>query len=357
MSLPIIDLRSDISSKPTPEMRQAMFESDVGHELLGEDAKTIELEEIAAKLLDKEAALFVPTGAMGNLISILVHCYEFGCEIIVGDQCHIHLFAQGGCSTIGRVHCRAVRTQSDGTLLLQDIEDYIRPANESVLIPRTKLVCLENTHTQTGGKVLSVEYTESVGQLCQQYGLKLHMDGTRLLNAAVYLNVEPAKLVRACDSITLCLSKSLAAPIGSLVVGSRDFIEKARRMRKVLGGAVKHAGMLAAAGIIALTQMSKRLHIDHENAKILAEGLANIDGFILNSEDTQTNIVFITIDFNKFQINEETLRNLLKDQYGIILPISAKSKFRLVTHYMITKQHIEYVVETLAKVSNQFRNN
>lgn len=272
MSLPIVNFCSDDVTKPTVEMRQAMFDTDVGHGA-HDHSTVVELQETAAKLLGKEAALFVPTGIMADLISILVHCPEIGSEMIVGDESYIHLSEQGGCSTIGRVHCRTVSTQSDGTLLLKDIEERIRLNNGSLHFPRTKLVCLENTHNRKGGKVLSVEYVDSVGHLCQQYGLKLHMDGSRLMNAVAYLNIEPAELVRSCDSISLGLSKGLAAPLGSLIVGSKDFIEKARRLRKVLGGGIKQPGMSAAAAIIGLTQMCKRLHIDHENARFLAEGV------------------------------------------------------------------------------------
>jgi threonine aldolase len=355
MSSSFIDLRSDTVTKPTAEMRQAMFDAEVGDDVYGDDLTVLKLQEMAAKLLGKEAALFVPSGTMGNLICVLNHCSQFGSEIILGDESHIHVFEQGGCATLGRVHTRTVPTQPDGTLLLKDIEERIRPVIDDHF-PLSKLVCLENTHNRMGGKVLTVEYIQSVGQLCQQYGLKLHMDGARLINAAVQLNVDPAKLVECCDSVSLCLSKGLAAPVGSLVVGTHEFIRQAKRLRKVLGGGMRQAGVLAAAGIISLTQMPQLLKIDHQNAKLLAEGLSKIHGCEIDPEnDIQTNIVFFVLNPSKVKIDAKTLSDILKREYGILVSTPGKFKFRLVTHYMITRENIEYVLEQFKSVLEKYK--
>lgn len=356
MTSSLIDLRSDTVTKPTAEMRQAMFEAEVGDDVYDDDPTVVKLQEMAANLLGKEAALFVPSGTMGNLICILIHCSEFGSEMLLGDESHLHINEQGGCATIGRIHPRTVPTQADGTLLLKDIEERIRPLKADVHAPRTKVVCLENTHNRMGGKVLTVEYIQSVANLCQEYQIKLHMDGARLLNAVVALNIHPAQLVQSCDSISLCLSKGLAAPVGSLVVGTKDLIEQAKRLRKVLGGGMRQVGILAAAGLISLTQMPKLLHIDHQNAKLLAEGLAKIDGCQINpEEDVQTNIVFFTLNSNTFRIDAPTFAEILKREYGILVVASSRWRFRLLTHYMISKENIEYVLEQIKTVLEKNR--
>ena len=351
-----IGLRSDTVTKPTDEMRLAMFNAEVGDDVYGSDPTVLKLQEMAAKLLGKEAALFVPTGTMGSLICILNHCSHFGSEMILGDESHIHVYEQGGCATVARVHSRVVPTQADGTLRLQDIEEYIRPDRNNDHFPLTTLVCLENTHNRMGGKVLSVEYVESVGRLCQQYGLKLHMDGARLLNAAVELNIEPAKLVASCDSISLCLSKDLAAPVGSLVIGSREFSRQAKRLRKVLGGGMRQVGVLAAAGIIALTEMPKQLGVDHQHAKLLARGLAKIDGCVIDPEnDVQTNIVFFNLDSNKVTVDGQLLADILKRDFDILISAFGKWRCRVLTHYMITKENIDYVLDKVTIVLDKNR--
>jgi threonine aldolase len=351
MSSSFIDLRSDTVTKPTAEMRQAMFDAEVGDDVYGSDPTVLKLQEMAAKLLGKEAALFVPSGTMSNLICVLNHCSQFGSEMILGDECHMHMYEQGGCATLGRIHTRTVPTQPDGTLLLKDIEDRIRTVKDDDHLPLTKLVCLENTHNRMGGKVLTVEYTQSVGQLCKKYGLLLHMDGARLMNAAVELNVDPAKLVESCDSVSICLSKGLAAPVGSLVVGTQEFIRQAKRLRKVLGGGMRQVGVLAAAGIISLTQMPKLLKLDHQNAKLLAEGLSKIEGCEINPEkDVQTNIVYFVLNSSKVNIDGQTFSDTLKRESGILVSAHGKWKCRFVTHYMITRENVEYVLEQVRLV-------
>ena len=342
----IIDLRSDTVTQPTAEMRQAIFDAEVGDDVYGDDPTVIKLQEMAASMLGKEAALLVSSGTMGNLICVLNHCSQFGSEMILGDECHLHIYEQGGCATLGGIHSRTVPTQPDGTLLLEDIENKIRAVKNDDHLPLTKLVCLENTHNRMGGKVLTVEYIQSVGRLCQHYGLKLHLDGARLMNAAVELNVDPKKLVEPCDSVSLCLSKSLAAPAGSLVLGTKEFIRQAKRLRKALGGGMRQAGILAAAGIISLTKMPKLLKLDHENAKLLAEGLSKIDGCEIDpAKDVQTNIIFFTLNCNKLKIDGQDLTDILKREYGILVSAHGKYLCRFVTHYMITRENIEYVID------------
>ncbi|CAF1086340.1 unnamed protein product [Rotaria magnacalcarata] len=351
MSSSFIDLRSDTVTKPTVEMYQAMFDAKVGDDVYGDDPTVLELQEMTAKLLGKEAALFVPSGTMGNLICVLNHCSQFGSEMILGDECHIHVYEQGGCATLGRIHSRTVRTQPDGTLLLDDIEQKIRTAKDNDHFPQTKLVCLENTHNRMGGKVLTVEYIQSVGKLCQQYGLKLHMDGARLMNAAIQLNIQPAKLVECCDSVSFCLSKGLAAPVGSLVVGTHDFIRRAKRLRKVLGGGMRQVGVLAAAGIISLTKMPKLLELDHQHAKLLAQGLSKIHGCEIDPEnDVQTNIVVFQLDPDKINIDASTFATILKNEYQILVTVQGKFRCRFVAHYMISKENIEYVLQKVKQV-------
>ncbi|CAF1396786.1 unnamed protein product [Adineta steineri] len=350
MSTSFIDFRSDTVTKPTKEMRQAMFDAEVGDDVYGDDLTVIKLQDMAAQLFGKEAALFVPSGTMGNLICVMNHCGQFGSEMILGDLNHIHLFEQGGCATLGRVHSRVAPTQPDGTILLKDIEERIRMMTDDHF-PQTKLVCLENTHNRMGGKVLTLEYIQSVGQLCKQYGLKLHMDGARLMNAAVALDVDPAQLIECCDSASICLSKGLAAPVGSIILGTKEFILQAKRLRKVLGGGMRQAGILAAAGIISLTQMQKLLKLDHQNAKLLAEGLAKIPGCEINPEnDVQTNIVYFDLNPNKVKIDLQTIAGIFKSEHGILMSASGKWKARLVIHYMITKENIEYFLEQFKNI-------
>ncbi|HUW09855.1 MAG TPA: low-specificity L-threonine aldolase, partial [Anaerolineae bacterium] len=266
-----IDLRSDTFTKPTPAMLAAMFRADVGDDVFGEDPTVNRLEAIAAERLGKEAAVFVASGTMGNLICLLAHCGR-GDEVILGDQSHTYVYEQGGSSALGGIHPRPLPNQPDGTIDLDAMEGAIRGLN--IHFPPTRLICLENTHNRCGGAVLTVDYMRSVGKLARDHEIALHLDGARLFNAAVALGVDVKELVADADSVTFCLSKGLAAPVGSVVCGSSDFVAQARRARKVVGGGWRQAGVIAAAGIVALEQMVDRLADDHANAKRLAEGLA-----------------------------------------------------------------------------------
>jgi len=340
----IVDLRSDTITKPTPSMLQAMVQAEVGDDVFGEDPTVNRLEEMAAESLGKEAALFVASGTMANLVSQLAHCGR-GDEMILGDQAHIFFYEQGGSAAIGGIHPRTLPNQSDGKIALQDIEAAIRPDN--IHFPRTKLVLLENTHNRCNGNPLDIEYMQSVGKLASTYELKVHVDGARIFNAAVALGVDAKDLVSQADSVSFCLSKGLAAPVGSLVCGGLSFIEKARRARKVLGGGMRQAGILAAAGIIALTEMVERLANDHTNAKRLAEGLAGINGLSVDPEFVKTNIAFFDVTRN--DMTAEQLSNQLASKGIKVLPLGSK-RLRAVTHYHITSDDIEYALGVSAKV-------
>jgi threonine aldolase len=335
----ILDLRSDTITKPTPAMRQAMAEAEVGDDVYGEDPTVNRLEAMTAELLGKEAALFVASGTMGNLTAVLSHCGR-GDEVILGDRCHIFRSEQGGAAALGGVHPMAIRNQPDGTLELAEIEANIRGDNEHY--PVTKLVCVENTHNFCGGRVLPVDYMDAVGDLAHAHGLKVHVDGARLWNAAVALGVAPARLVRNADSVSVCLSKGLAAPVGSLVAGDKAFVARARRMRKVAGGGMRQAGILAAAGIVAITEMVERLSDDHANAKALAHGLAALDGIAIDPDAVETNLVFF--ELTRADLTPAQLVNGLA-AHGVQLSASGGRRLRAVLNYHITAADVEHILD------------
>jgi threonine aldolase len=340
-----VDLRSDTITLPTSSMRQAMATAEVGDDVFGEDPTVRRLEELAAERLGKEAGLFVASGTMANLVSQLTHCGR-GDEMILGDQAHIFFYEQGGSAAVGSIHSRTVTNQPDGKILLEDIEAAIRPDN--VHFPRTRLIVLENTHNRCYGSPLDTAYLQSVHQLASRCSLKVHVDGARLFNAAAALGATVAELAAPADSISICLSKGLAAPVGSVVCGTRSFIEKARRGRKVLGGGMRQAGVLAAAGIVALTEMTARLPEDHATARHLAEGLAESRGISIDIERVKTNIVFF--DSKVDELPADRLSTLLAAEGIHVLP-TGKRRLRAVTHYHITAEDIDYTLKIFAKVT------
>ncbi|NOZ29006.1 MAG: low-specificity L-threonine aldolase [Chloroflexi bacterium] len=340
----LVDLRSDTITKPTPAMRRAMAEAEVGDDVFGEDPTINRLEEMAAEKLGKEAAMFVASGTMGNLVSLLAQCNR-GDEIILGDQAHTFLYEQGGAAALGGIHPRPLPNQPDGTLDLQQVEAAIR--SDNVHFPRTRLIALENTHNRCYGNPLTVEYMNAVGSLARRHGLKLHVDGARIFNAAIALGVDVQDLVADADSVTFCLSKGLAAPVGSIVCGTHEFIAEARRARKVVGGGMRQAGVLAAAGIVALTEMVDRLAEDHANARRLAEGLAEMDGISIDPERVKTNIVY-------FDVTSETITTQeLVDQLGAegvrVLALGPR-QVRAVTNYHVSAEDIEYALGVFQRV-------
>jgi threonine aldolase len=341
----MIDLRSDTVTQPTPEMRQAMAEAEVGDDVFSEDPTVNRLQEMAAERMGKDAALFVASGTMGNLAAVLAHCGR-GDEVILGNQSHTFLFEAGGISALGGVQPYTLPNLPDGTLEKSAIKNAIR--SENIHHPISRLVILENTHNRCGGVALTREYTQEIGNLAHTSGLKLHIDGARIFNAAVANKIDAKQLAEPADSVTFCLSKGLCAPVGSLLCGNKDFIYQARRIRKQLGGGMRQAGILAAAGIVALEKMIDRLEEDHERAKKLAEGLQNIEGIELFLGMPQTNMVFISLS-EKVKSDAIQLSALLLSQ-GIKVNPSGNRSMRLVTHYWINDADVEKVIAGFRQV-------
>jgi threonine aldolase len=341
-----IDLRSDTVTLPTPAMRQAMAEAQVGDDVYGEDPTVNRLQDMAAGMLGKEAALFVPSGTMGNLAAILAHCTR-GDEVILGNQAHTFLFEAGGISALGGVHSCQLLNRSDGTLDLEDIRRAIRADDPHQ--PITRLVSLENTHNRCGGVALSVEYTQSVGDLCRQHGILLHIDGARLFNAAAALGVPASALAGPADSVTFCLSKGLCAPVGSLICGSHDFIRRAHRVRKQLGGGMRQAGILAAAGIVALESMPACLADDHARARRLAKQLAAIPGLVLDPGTPQTNMIFMSLSATVSDLDAQAVADRLLKK-GVKVGAVGSRRFRLVTHYWIDEVAVDRAAAAFSEV-------
>jgi len=343
----MIDLRSDTVTLPTPAMREAMFQAEVGDDVYGEDPTVNRLEAMAAERLGKQAALFVVSGTMGNLVALLTHCGR-GDEVILGTLSHTFLYEAGGSATLGGIHHWAVPNQADGTLALEQIEAAIRPDN--VHTPRTRLICLENTHNRCGGAVLPPEYCDAVGALAREHNLSVHLDGARLFNAAVALGIEARELVRSVDSVSFCLSKGLSAPVGALLCGEAGFIAEARRWRKAVGGGMRQCGILAAAGIVALEQMVDRLAEDHANAYRLAKGIAQTPGLYLDLDTVQSDIVIFQVIAE--QISATELVAVLLER-GVQMSAISTSRIRAVTHYGIESQDIDTTLNAIADAMEQ----
>ncbi|MHC4640272.1 MAG: low-specificity L-threonine aldolase [Planctomycetota bacterium] len=340
-----IDLRSDTVTLPSSEMREAIYRAEVGDDVFGDDPTINRFEKMAAERVGKESALFVASGTMGNLICSLTHCAR-GEEVILGDKSHMFLNEAGGMSALGGIHPHIVENQPDGTMRLEDIEGAIRGSN--VHYPRTRLICLENTHNSCNGTALPAEYIDSVAGLAKRHGLSLHLDGARIFNAAVALGVDVKELTRSVDSVSFCLSKGLSAPVGSAVCGTVDFIAEARRNRKVLGGGMRQAGILAAAGIVALEEMVERLSEDHANAKRLAEGIAQIEGLAIDVGAVQTNIIYFELVSDK--VDAQAFLARLGEQGIKLLCLGGARRFRVVTHYGIEAEDIKVTLAALKEV-------
>lgn len=342
-----IDLRSDTVTLPSDEMREAMRSVDLGDDVFGEDPTVNELQEMAAELTGKEASLLVSSGTMGNLVCVLTHCSR-GEEVILGDKSHIFLNECGSMSTVGGVHPHTIADQPDGTMRLEDIEAAIRGDNEHW--PRTRLICLENTHNRCFGAPLTPDYMASVAKLAHERGFKVHLDGARIFNAVVALGVDVKELTRHADSLSFCMSKGLSAPVGSVVCGTREFIAEARRNRKVLGGGMRQAGIIAAPGIVALGKMVARLAEDHENARRLAEGIAEIPGLSIDVSMVKTNIIYFDVDTDKMSM--EQIRTGLERNGIKVLP-TGPARFRMVTHYGIQVNDIDRTIAALKEIIHQ----
>lgn len=340
-----IDLRSDTVTHPTPEMRRAMAEAQVGDDVFGEDPTVNRLQAIAAERMGKEAGLFVASGTMGNLVAVLSHCGR-GEEVILGDRAHTFLYEAGGVAALGGVHPYPVLNQTDGTLRVEDVREAIRA--EDVHFPHSRLICLENTHNRCGGVVLTAEYTDDMGRLARARGLALHIDGARIFNAAAALGVPTQRLVQAADSICFCLSKALCAPVGSVLCGNQAFIAQARRIRKQVGGGMRQAGILAAAGIVALETMVDRLPEDHANAQRLARGLGGIPGIQLDAGTPYTNMVIFGLAPSVPMDGRETAERLA--QRGVRVQVIAPRRFRAALHYWVDAQSVDRAIESFRQV-------
>lgn len=357
-----IDLRSDTVSQPTESMRTAMFNAVLGDDVYGEDPTVNQLEAKCAEMFDKEAALFVPSGTMGNLISVMVHCNRRGEEAVLGDMSHIFLYEQGGAASIAGVLLHPICNQVDGTFSLDEFRKRIRGIDYHE--PNTKLAIIECTHNMCGGKVPSLQWIDEFVQICNSHKIAKHMDGARIFHAATYLDVPVSRLAKDFDSVTFCLSKSLCAPVGSVIVGSREFIQEARRVRKSLGGGMRQAGILAAAGIVALDEIVPKLYVDHIRLKKIAQSIAELaNPFIaVDTEKVQTNIlIFHLTDVTKYpaeylikrlaEVHKNELNNGIVDANGngIIVKIcSRNSSFARITVYQqITDELVDLTIKKL----------
>jgi threonine aldolase len=340
-----IDLRSDTVTLPTPEMREAMASAPVGDDVYGEDPTINQLQAEAAAMLGKEAGLFVTSGTMGNLTAVLTHCNR-GDEMILGKESHIFKYEVGSAAMYGGVQPNTLEVREDGTIDVTAIRRTVRPVNAHM--PTTRLVCLENTQGGAWGAPLSKNYIDEVASVVRENNLKLHIDGARLFNAVAALGTPAHELVEHADSVSICLSKGLCAPVGSVLVGSHEFIQRAHKIRKSLGGGMRQGGILAAAGLISLREMTKRLHEDHATARQLAEGLATIPYIKIDLKWVRTNMVFFALTEDA-PLSVDELSARLKNEYSILArPYSQMDRqFRMVTHYWIRPEHIQQTISAI----------
>ena len=339
----VVDLRSDTVTKPSAEMRRAMAEAEVGDDVYLEDPTANRLQERAAEIFGREATLFVPSGSMGNLIAIKIHTRP-GHEVICEERGHIFNYEMGAMSAVGGTVPRPMYAE-DGILRWEQVKRQIRP--KVYYRAQTGLISLESTHNLAGGTVYPLEVIEEICDGAHEMGIPVHMDGARIFNAATYLGSDVRTLTAKCDSVMFCLSKGLGAPVGSMLVGSRDFIEKARVYRKMLGGGMRQAGVLAAAGLVALEQGPRRLADDHRSARHLAEGLARIPGIRVNPAKVQTNIMLLDVSGTGMTSTE--LSAQLKERNVLASGVSPEA-MRMVTHLDVTRQMIDRALEVLARV-------
>jgi len=339
-----IDLRSDTVTLPTKEMLNAISNADLGDDVFQEDPTINRLEKLAAKKFDKEAALFVPSGTMANLVAVLTHCQR-GDEVILGDQSHTFLYERGGISAFGGVHSRQLLNNQDGTMNIEDIKSAIRKVD--IHFPPSTLICLENTHNRCSGMPLSIEYVNSVANLAKNNSMSVHIDGARIFNAEAAIDSSVAEMTKEVESVSFCLSKGLSAPSGSLLCGTLDFIKKARANRKALGGGMRQAGILAAAGIVALQTMNDKIIEDHKNAKFLGESISKVNGVKLDYKKIKTNIIYFNLDHptisSQVLLDSMAKKNIRFFELG-------PNWFRLVTHHGIKRDDVKYVVKEFKKL-------
>lgn len=339
----MIDLRSDTITKPTEEMRKAMYEAEVGDDVYGEDPTVKKLEETAAEILGKEAALFVTSGTQGNQIAVLTHCRP-GNEIILESESHIFYYESGAVAALAGVQTRTVQGIR-GAMNPADVQAALR--GEDQHFPESGLICLENTHNRAGGAVLPVKNMKDIFGVAQQYNIPVHVDGARLFNAAVAANVQVSEFAQYSTTVQICLSKGLGAPVGSILAGSKEFIGKARKWRKRLGGGLRQVGVIAAPGLIALTKMRERLHEDHEHAQILANGIREINGVSVKNQ-VDTNIV--VADVSELGKTSEEFVDALK-QEGVLAVTFGPTLVRFTTHYDVTREDINRAIKLIEKTA------
>ncbi|TMW54285.1 hypothetical protein DOY81_000640 [Sarcophaga bullata] len=375
----VVDVRSDTVSLPTTEMRRAMFEAVVGDDVYGEDPTVLELEKKSALLFEKEAALFVPSGTMANLLAIMVHCHRRGTEAIVGDLSHTFLYEQAGAAQIAGVQLATIKNKTDGTFCLNEMQHKLR-LYDDCHEPVTALVIVENTHNMCGGKALPLEWLNELAGICKNPAktngktIAMHMDGARIFNAAAYLKVPVARITKDFDSVCYCLSKGLSAPVGSVLVGTKDFIREAHRLRKVLGGGMRQCGILAAAGLVALETIVPRLDWDHQRTKRIAQAIHDLNSpnFCVDLANVHSNILLIQMlnpkitasDFAK-RLGEVTAQ---EQQDGsttittedckkpVVLKVSARdwSYARIVLYHQITDNDVDYTIKKFEYVIKEF---
>lgn len=339
-----VDMRSDTVTKPSPEMRKAMYEAEVGDDVYRDDPTVNRLQEKAAEMLGKEAGLFVASGTQGNLVSVLAQAQR-GDEIIVGDMCHIFNSEAGGVSVLGSVVMYPIKTDRHGILSADSIHAAVKPRDYHK--PPTKLLCIENTHNNTSGQAITPEATWTMADAGRAHGLRVHLDGARLFNSSVAQGIDVKELTAPVDTATFCLSKGLSCPIGSVLVGDADFIEEAGRWRKILGAGMRQVGIVAAAGIVALDSMIDRMADDHVNAKKLAEGLAELPGIALDPDEIVTNIVRFGVPAG----SGDKIAGLLKEQ-GVYIN-GGDADLRMVTHYGVDSEDIDFTLLAMRKVMSE----
>ncbi|MCS6918361.1 MAG: low-specificity L-threonine aldolase [Fimbriimonadales bacterium] len=342
----LIDLRSDTVTKPTPAMRRAMAEAEVGDDVLGDDPTVQRLEEVAAQRVGKAAGLFVPSGVMANLVSLMTLTGRNE-EVILGDESHLYTAEVGGLGIFGNVFLHVLPNLPDGTIPLERLRSAIRNA---VYTPKTRVISLESTHNRCSGAVLPISYIQQVAALAGERGVYMHLDGARIFNAAIALGVDASEIAQPFEVVNFCFSKGLCAPVGSIVCGSAAFIQEARRTRRMLGGGMRQAGVLAAAALVALGEMVERLAEDHENARLLAEGLANIHGVRIDPARVQTNIVIFELD-PATGWTSATFQKALQER-GVLLSLSG-ARLRAVTHYGVSRADVQQALSVIQQALSQ----
>lgn len=339
----LIDLRSDTVTKPTEDMRQAIYRAEVGDDVYQDDPTVNYLEKLAAEMLGKEAALFVTSGTQGNIISLLNHTKR-GDEVILEKNAHIFLYEVAGMAALGGLMVNRIEGNR-GFMDPKEVESAVRA--ENVHFPDTSLLCVENTHNYAGGAVITIKQQNELRKIADKYDLKMHLDGARFFNAVTALGCDPKELADPYDSIQFCLSKGLGAPVGSLVLGSKEFIKSARRYRKMLGGGMRQAGVIAAAGVYALQNNIARLKDDHENARYLANELANIKGISLVYDQIDTNIIYFNVDKEIINANEFCKKLHNED---ILANPSGETKVRFVTHIGVSRKDCEKTIDIIKNI-------